>query len=134
ELERRRREAARDDGGDAKVAAIDRDLEQLAHLRAFALPIVGLMASWPALGTWGDWLDRFEAMAPRALRTPSHVLRVLADLGPMADVGPIDLGEARRVLGEQLLTLEAEPPSRRYGRVFVGTPQQARGRRFRVVF
>jgi CRISPR/Cas system-associated exonuclease Cas4 (RecB family) len=134
ELDRQRREATRDDGGEAKVAAIDRVREQLAHLRAFALPIVELMASWPAQGTWGEWLDRFETMAPRVLRTPSHVLRVLADLRPMADVGPIDLGEARRVLSERLLTLEAEPPSRRYGRVFVGTPHQARGRRFRVVF
>ena len=134
ELERQRREAERDDGGEAKVAAIDRIRDQLAHLRAFALPIIELMASWPSQGTWGEWLDRFEAMAPRVLRTPSHVLRVLADLRPMADVGPIDLGEARRVLGERLLTLEAEPPSRRYGRVFVGTPYQARGRHFRVVF
>ncbi|HEY7188157.1 MAG TPA: PD-(D/E)XK nuclease family protein [Vicinamibacterales bacterium] len=134
ELDRQRREAARDDGGEARVEAIDRVREQLAHLRAFALPIVELMASWPAQGTWGDWLDRFEALAPRVLRTPSHVLRVLADLRPMADVGPIDLGEARRVLGERLLTLEADPPSRRYGHVFIGTPHQARGRRFRVVF
>ena len=52
----------------------------------------------------------------------------------MADVGPIDLDEARRVLTDRLLTLESEPPARRFGRVFVGTPQQARGRSFRVVF
>src|SRR5687768_5662168 len=52
----------------------------------------------------------------------------------MADVGPIDLDEARRVLGERLLTLESEPPARRFGRLFVGTPAQARGRSFRVVF
>ena len=31
-------------------------------------------------------------------------------------------------------TLDWEPPRRRYGRVFVGTPHQARGRSFRVVF
>jgi CRISPR/Cas system-associated exonuclease Cas4 (RecB family) len=37
-------------------------------------------------------------------------------------------------LSERLLTLESEPPLRRYGRVFVGTPQQSRGRSFRVVF
>ncbi len=47
---------------------------------------------------------------------------------------PIDLDEVRRVLTERLLTLESEPPSRRFGRVFVGTPHQARGRSFRVVF
>ena len=38
------------------------------------------------------------------------------------------------MLTERLLTLESEPPARRFGRVFVGTPQQARGRSFRVVF
>jgi ATP-dependent helicase/nuclease subunit B len=134
ELERRLREASRDDGGEARAEAIERELEQLDHLRAFALPIIEHMASWPDKGTWGEWLDRFDALAPRVLRTPTHVQRVLADLRPMADVGPIDLDEARRVLSERLLTLEAEPPARRYGRVFVGTPHQARGRRFRVVF
>jgi RecB family exonuclease len=59
---------------------------------------------------------------------------VLADLRPMSDVGPIDLDEARRVLSERLLTLESEPPARRFGRIFVGTAEQARGRSFRVVF
>jgi len=49
-------------------------------------------------------------------------------------VGPIDLDEARRVLAVRLLTLESDPPARRFGRLFVGTPQQARGRTFRVVF
>jgi CRISPR/Cas system-associated exonuclease Cas4 (RecB family) len=32
------------------------------------------------------------------------------------------------------VTLDWDPPARRYGRVFIGTPHQARGRRFRVVF
>src|SRR6185436_15461738 len=33
-----------------------------------------------------------------------------------------------------LVTLDWEPPARRYGRLFVGTPHQARGRSFRVAF
>lgn len=134
ELELQKREALLDDGGDARLDAITHVLEQLEHLRAFTLPIVETLAAWPAEALWGAWLDLFEALVPRVLRTPSHVLRVLADLRPMAEVGPIDLDEARRVLAERLLLLEAEPPARRYGRVFVGTPQQARGRSFSVVF
>ena len=134
ELERQRAEAARDGDDDPKVQAIQHTIEQLMHLRAFALPVVETLAAWPAQAAWGEWLDAFEALAPRVLRMPAYVLRVLADLRPMADVGPVDLDEARRVLGERLLTLESEPPSRRFGRVFVGTPQQARGRSFRVVF
>jgi hypothetical protein len=135
ELERQKKEAARDEhGGDAKVDAIAHVLGQLDHLRAFALPIIETLASWPAEALWGRWLDLFDGLAPRVLRTPSHVLRVLADLRPMAEVGPIDLDEARRVLAERLLLLESDPPARRYGRVFVGTPHQARGRSFAVVF
>jgi hypothetical protein len=134
ELERQKREALLGEGGDAKVEGITHVLEQLGHLGAFALPIIETLASWPAEALWGTWLDLFDALVPRVLRTPSHVLRVLADLRPMAEVGPIDLDEARRVLAERLLLLDDDPPSQRYGRVFVGTPQQARGRSFAVVF
>jgi CRISPR/Cas system-associated exonuclease Cas4 (RecB family) len=134
ELERQKREALLDGGGEARLESITHVLEQLEHLRAFALPIIETLASWPADALWGGWLDLFDALAPRVLRTPAHVQRVLADLRPMAEVGPIDLDEARRVLAERLLMLETDPPARRYGRVFVGTPHQARGRAFRVVF
>jgi CRISPR/Cas system-associated exonuclease Cas4 (RecB family) len=135
ELERQIREAKRNDGGDeARVAGLRQVQQQLAYLKAFALPIIGEMAGWPSPATWGEWLDRFEALAPRVLKSPAHVLRVLADLRPMGDIGPVDLNEVRRVLAERLLTMESEPPAYRYGRVFVGTPEQARGRCFRVVF
>jgi len=135
ELERQVREASREDGGDeAKVVGLKHVQAQLRLLKEFALPVIDEMASWPRSATWGEWLDRFQALGPRVLRTPAHVMRVLADLRPMGEVGPVDLDEARRVLTDRLLTLESEPPSRRYGRVFVGTPHQARGRSFRVVF
>jgi len=135
ELERQVREAKREDGGDeARIAGLRQVQQQLAHLKSFAVPLVEELAAWPPSATWGEWLDRFEALAPRVLKSPAHVLRVLADLRPMGDVGPIDLDEARRVLAERLLTMESEPPVHRYGRVFVGTPEQARGRTFRVVF
>ena len=135
ELERQIAEAKRDDGGDeARIVGLRQVQQQLAYLKAFALPIIEEMAGWPSSATWREWLDMFEALAPRVLRTPAHVLRVLADLRPMGEIGPIDLDEARRVLGERLLTMESEPPMHRYGRVFIGTPDQARGRTFRVVF
>ena len=52
----------------------------------------------------------------------------------MAAVGPVVIGEVRKVLTERLRTLAVEPPRRRFGRIFVGAPSQARGRTFRVVF
>ena len=135
ELDRQIAEATREDAGDGgRVSGLEQVREQLQHLHEFALPIVERLAAWPRQATWGEWLDHFEALAPLVLRMPAYVLRVLADLRPMADVGPVDLDEARRVLSDRLLTVESEPPARRFGRVFVGTPQQARGRSFRVVF
>jgi CRISPR/Cas system-associated exonuclease Cas4 (RecB family) len=135
ELVAQAREAERQEGPDSARAHGIRQLqEQLACLQVFALPIVEELSAWPREAAWGTWLDAFTRLAPRVLRSPAPVLRVLADLRPMADVGPIDLDEARRVLSERLLTLESEPPARRFGRLFVGTPQQARGRSFRIVF
>jgi ATP-dependent helicase/nuclease subunit B len=68
------------------------------------------------------------------LRQPARVERVLAELAPLGSVGPVGLREVRDVLTPRLLTLTHEPPRRRHGRVFVGTPQAARGRTFAVVF
>lgn len=133
ELERRGREAERQ-GHDDQATAIARDRQRLQQLGAFALPLVEEMAAWPADAPWGAWLDRLAALAPRVLRAPAFVLRVLADLRPMSTVGPVTLDEVRSVLADRLRLVESEPPARRYGRVFVGSPAQARGRSFRVVF
>jgi RecB family exonuclease len=125
---------SRDDPESPRVERLQRDRRNLLHLRTFALPIVDELASWPDHGTWGEWLDRFALLAPRVLRSPERVLRVVGELGPMREIGPVSLDEARDVIGERLLLLETEPPKSRYGRVFVGGPQQARGRTFKVVF
>ncbi len=130
----RRKESDREDPESGRVAAIDRDLQHLAHLRAFALPLIDELAGWNGTALWGEWLARLERLAPRVLRVPAHVLRVLGDLRPMAAVGPVSLDEVRSVLSERLRLVDAEPPRRRYGRVFVGSPAQARGRTFQVVF
>ncbi|HEX2444993.1 MAG TPA: PD-(D/E)XK nuclease family protein [Vicinamibacterales bacterium] len=117
-----------------RLRRLERDLRNLQHLRRFALPVIERLAAWPTSATWGEWLDELERIAPLLLRRPARVLRVLAGLRPMAAVGPVSLAEVRNVLSERLLSLEIEAPARRYGRVFVGSPHQARGRAFRVVF
>lgn len=134
ELAARRSEIEREDPSSPRLAAIDDDRRRLVHLAAFAMPIVTEMAGWPALALWGEWLDSLDNLAPRTLRAPAYVRRVLADLRPMASVGPVSINEVRMVLTERLRSVDSEPPSRRYGRVFVGSPTQARGRSFRVVF
>ncbi len=128
------REAESDDPESPRVRAIERDIEALSRLRRFSLPVIDTMALWPDTATWGEWLSHLEAFAPQVLRRPDRVLEVLADLRPLALIGPVDLDEVRQVLVERLTMLENRPPARRYGRVFVATPAQARGRDFDVVF
>jgi len=118
----------------ARINRFERDLRNLSHLRQFALPIVDALAEWPDRATWGEWIELFGDLAMRGLRKPTRVLRTLADLRPMAAVGPVTIEEARDVLHDRLVTLDRDPPARRYGCLFVGTPHQARGRSFRVVF
>lgn len=122
------------DPDDPKLDRLVRDRENLRRLRGFALPLIETLASWPQSANWGDWLQRFDELAPRVLRRPEEVRGVLADLRPMAAIGPVHLDEVVHVLTERLLAIEAPAPRHRYGRVFVGSPHQARARTFRVVF
>ena len=124
----------REEPESARIGRFERDLRNLQHLRQFALPIVDALSAWPERAAWGDWLDRFAALADASLRRPARVQETLASLRPMAGVGPVGLEEVRDVLRDRLVMLDWEPPARRYGRVFVGTPHQARGRTFKVVF
>ena len=128
------RELASEQPDSPRIARLERERQNLAHLRGFVLPLIEAMSAWPKDATWGDWLERLEAFAPQVLRRPEFVLRVLADLRPMAAVGPVTLAEVRDVLADRLAALEVEPPAHRYGRVFVCSPDQVRGRAFRVAF
>ncbi len=117
-----------------RIPRLERERQNLEHLRAFALPLIESMSTWSDSASWGDWLQRLEGLVPRVLRKPADVLRILADLRPMGAVGPVGLTEVRDVLADRLMSLEVDPPANRYGRVFIGSPHQARGRSFRIVF
>jgi CRISPR/Cas system-associated exonuclease Cas4 (RecB family) len=117
-----------------RAAAVDRDLRNLEHLRRFAVPVIERLTALPQLGTWGEWIAALETLAPMVLKRPERVLTVLAALRPLDVIGPVALDEARAVLADELTTLAERPPADRYGRVFVGTIEQARGRSFEIVF
>lgn len=117
-----------------RLIALDRQLVNLEHLRRFVLPIIEELAALPDRANWGQWLQALERLVPMVLRDPERVLSVLAELKPMAAVGPVSLDEVRQVLGDRLTQLEVEPAGRRFGYVFIGTPEQARGRCFDTVF
>jgi hypothetical protein len=132
---RRQLEATkREDPESPRVSAITRELANLGHLERFALPVINLLDGLPSSAAWGSWLGELRRLAPMVLRKPERVLGVLADLEPMSAVGPVTIHEVRDVLTERLSSLEREPPSSRFGRVFIGTLDQARGRTFRLVF
>ena len=117
-----------------RLALIERDLANLEHLERFALPIIERLAALPAQATWGEWIAHLETLAPMTLRRPERVLGVLAELRALGPIGPVALDEVRDVLAEGLATVAERPPAARYGRVFVGTLEQARGRVFDIVF
>lgn len=132
EFELRIETASREDQN--QRANLERQLEQLRELEKFALPVIEQLAALPASAAWGAWIEQLASLARRTLRRPEAVLSVLAELEPMAGVGPVTLDEVSEVLGERLRFLRAEPPPRRYGRVFVGSIEEARGREFAAVF
>ena len=119
---------------ESRRAHIQRRIQQLERLKQFALPLIQELGSLPSSETWGVWLDRLTTLAQTALRLPESVLGVLSELDPMSEVGPVSLDEIYDVLSDRLGFLRSDPPKRRYGRVFVGSIEEARGRSFEVVF
>ena len=113
---------------------IERRSEQLGRLEHFALPLIDMLGALPGKANWGEWLERLRELASMALRYPESVLAVLSELEPMADVGPASLDEVYDVLSEKMGTLRTEPARRRYGQVFIGSIDEARGRSFDFVF
>lgn len=130
---RLRRDELRDED-ENRAAALDRDIRDLTHLREFALPLIKLLAALPHRATWGEWLARLSELASAALREPEAVLETLTELAPMSPVGPVELFEVQQVLAPRLRDLALPPPRRRYGCVFVGSADAARGMTFDVVF
>jgi ATP-dependent helicase/nuclease subunit B len=114
--------------------AVARKLDQLRRLEEFALPLIAMLDALPRQAHWGEWISRLDELARAALRRPEPVLAMLAEFEPMGDVGPMMLEEVAEVLSDRLRFLRSEPPERRYGRVFVGSIDESRGREFGIVF
>ena len=125
--------AFKDDPSSPRHEALTRQVAWTDELIAFATDVIGEMATWPVADDWGGWLARLQRLVPRVLARPDRVLATLKELQPLAGVADVRLDEVRDVLRDRLTHLPVPPPPHRYGSVFVGTPDQVRGRAFDVV-
>ena len=123
-----------DDPESPRLGLVERDLTNVGHLRNFALPVIDALANFPPTARWGEWLEILRTLVPRVLSRPTRVLEILAELSPLSSVGPVTIDEVCNVLSSRLANVHEPPPTRRYGRVYIGTPEQARGQAFEIVF
>ena len=111
-----------------------RQIDRLRSLAGFALPLIAELDSLPEKALWGEWLDRLHALARVAIKRPESIWSVLDELRAMESIGPVDLNEVYLALAERLRFLRHDSGQSRYGRVFVGSIAEARGRAYEVVF
>ena len=121
------------EGHETQAVTLGRALEDLSAFAGYALPLIDELSTFPIAADWGEWLDRLGALATRALRQPERVLAVLSELAPMGPVGPVTLTEILIVLEGLLLETSVPPQQQRYGEVFVGPIEAARGLSFDAV-
>ena len=131
---RLRRQELIEEGEETRAAGFDQQIRDIEHLSEFALPLIEELAALPDRASWGEWLIHLRKVALTALRNPEGVLETLTELEPMSPIGPVDLYEVQLVLGPRLCELSIPPPRRRYGAVFIGSTDAARGLSFDVVF
>jgi RecB family exonuclease len=116
---------------DEERAKIRRQLERLDNLAEFALPRIEQLSQLRAPRRWGEWIDDLGALGDDV---PENVLDLLAELEPMREIGPVGLPDVIRLLEPHLSNLRNEPKGNRYGRVFVGSIEEARGLIFEHVY
>ena len=124
-------EAEEDEGRREHVRQRRADLRRLTET---ALPILRRLAAFPSLDArYSEWARQLEDLARAALLHPEGVIDCLAETNPMRDVSEVTLDEVRESLWRRLA--EVVTPSRggRYGRVWVGPIEAARGLTFDVV-
>jgi RecB family exonuclease len=130
ELHRRHREE--EDEGER--ARLERRVVGVESLRDFAMPVIGRLAALPERATWGEWIGALTELAESTLREPERVTALLEELEPMSPIGPVGLAQVLLVIGPRLTRLTAAPKESRYGKVWVGGIEEARGMAFRQVF
>ncbi len=110
-----------------RIAALD-------NLTRLALPVIQRLSELPAQALWGEWITALSGLAEFTLNDPARVIELLEELEPMSQIGPVSLNELLLVLGPRLNSLVSAPRESRFGKVWVGSIEEARGLAFHRVF
>ena len=124
----------REEEDEGERTRLERRIASLENLRNFALPVIVRLAALPERATWGEWIAALSDLAEFTLREPERVTALLEELEPMSAIGPVGLPQVLLVIGPRLGSLTAAPKESRYGKVWVGGIEEARGMAFRCVF
>ena len=106
-------------------------VENLARL---ALPMIARLDALPKRALWGEWINTLIDLSESALREPERAIEILEELEPMSEIGPVSLAEVLLVLGPRLNSSTAAAKESRFGKVWLGSVEEARGMAFRRVF
>ena len=132
ERQLQRDEAAESD--ESRREAVRRRRQDLRRLTETALPILHRLAAFPTPHAgFSEWTRQLAELARAALLHPDGVLECLAETDPMRDVNEVTLDEVRESLARRLAEVVTRSRGDRYGRVWVGPIDAARGLTFDVV-
>jgi ATP-dependent helicase/nuclease subunit B len=109
-------------------------VKQIEELENFALPLLEKLSVLPTQATWGEWLEHIADLAESFIRTPQKLLEFFDELTPLSLIGPVDLQEIITLLDQHLRTFRETSDGARYGKVFIGAIEDARGMSFHCVF
>ena len=119
---------------DEERAALAGRIAAVENLTRVALPIIGRLAALPGRALWGEWLAALAEVAGETIRDSGRIVEFFEELEPMSDIGPVSLAEVLLVLAPHLDSLATPPRESRFGKVWIGTVEEARGLAFRRVF
>ena len=136
-LARFERQLQRDEAAESDASrreAVRRRRQDLRRLTETALPILHRLAAFPTPHAgFSEWTRQLAELARAALLHPEGVLECLAETDPMRDVNEVTLDEVRESLARRLAEVVTRSRGDRYGRVWVGPIDAARGLTFDVV-
>ncbi len=124
----------REEAGEAGGNSAGRERRDLDALRRTALPIVRrLEALRRTRRPWEEWTEPLRDLAETALAEPASVIEHLVGAEPPWAGGAADLAAVRDHLGRRLGEVVTRSRGSRYGRVWLGPVEAARGLSFDVV-